>query len=46
MAKIKQEIIDKVRVDFVQGTEDDKGNRIYPTIEQLSKTHKIPAITL
>ena len=46
MAKIKQEIIDKVRVDFVKGTEDDKGNRVYPTIEHLSKTHKIPAITL
>lgn len=46
MAKIKREIIDKIRIAFVQGTKDEQGNRINPTVEQLSKEFKIPAITL
>jgi hypothetical protein len=38
--------IEKIRELFVQGFEDDSGNRTYPTIDELSKKFNIPAITL
>tara|TARA_B100001057_G_C22862547_1_gene955143 strand:+ start:673 stop:1215 length:543 start_codon:yes stop_codon:yes gene_type:complete len=41
-----ENIIEEIRELFVQGFEDDSGNRTYPTIDELAKKFNIPAITL
>ena len=45
MQKHSEELIERIRQEFVQGFMDGE-MRVYPTIEELSKKHKIPAITL
>ena len=46
MAKHNEDIIEAIRQEFVQGVLDDKGLRSHPTIDELSKKHSIPSITL
>tara|TARA_R100001460_G_scaffold60333_1_gene100325 strand:- start:8890 stop:9429 length:540 start_codon:yes stop_codon:yes gene_type:complete len=45
MAKATAEIIEKIRQAYVVGVETPDG-RDYPSIEELSRQYKIPAITL
>ena len=45
MSKVPEEIIEKIREDFVQGFEENS-ERKYPTIDELSKKYNIPAVTL
>ncbi len=46
MTKFNEEIIEKIRQEFVQGYEDETGQRKHPSIDSLSKKFNIPAVTL
>jgi hypothetical protein len=46
MTRHNADIIESIRQEFVQGILDDNGMRSYPTIDELSKKHSIPSITL
>ncbi len=45
MSKIPENIIEKIRQEFVQGIETNDEKK-YPSIDELSKKYNIPAVTL
>ncbi len=45
MSKVSEEIIEKIRKEFVQGF-DENSERKHPTIDELSKKYNIPSVTL
>ena len=46
MTRHNAETIELIRQEYVQGVVDANGVRSYPTIDELSKKHSIPSITL
>ena len=46
MSKFSETQIEEIRQEFVQGKENDMGERIYPSIDDLSKKYNIPSVTL
>ncbi len=46
MSKFSETLIEEIRQEFVQGIEDELGKRVYSSIDELSKKHNIPTVTL
>lgn len=46
MSKFSETQIEEIRQEFVQGKEDESGERLYQNIEELSKKYNIPSVTL
>ena len=44
--KFTEDLKEQIRIEFVQGLEDERGQRKYPTIEHLVQAHEIPKTTL
>ena len=44
--RFTEDLKEQIRIEFVQGLEDERGQRKYPTIEHLVQAHEIPKTTL
>ena len=44
--RFTEDLKEQIRIEFVQGLEDERGQRKYPTIEYLVQAHEIPKTTL